>query len=133
MKICRVRIITIICLVIITPLGFIFKFYSGPFYDWVNNNAAGMLYEIFWILLFFLFFPGYKTINRIPAIVFVITVLLEFMQLWHPPFLESIRHYFMGRTLVGTSFSWLDILHYFFGCLLGWLLLKFIIHKRWET
>lgn len=48
------------------------------------------------------------------------TCILEFLQLWHPPFLELIRSYLIGRLLIGTSFSWWDFPHYLVGCLIGW-------------
>ncbi|ODS34777.1 MAG: hypothetical protein SCARUB_00037 [Candidatus Scalindua rubra] len=41
-----------------------------------------------------------------------ITCFLEFLQLWHPPFLESIRSTFIGSVLIGTTFTWWDFPHY---------------------
>jgi hypothetical protein len=38
--------------------------------------------------------------------VLVATCLLEFLQLWHPPLLEAVRSTFIGRTVLGTSFTW---------------------------
>ena len=43
-----------VSLLVVTPLGFAFKFYSGPGNWWFNNYGAGVLYEIFWVLLAFL-------------------------------------------------------------------------------
>ena len=129
MKNWRIRKITLVFLIIITILGFISKYYQGPYSYWLNNNVAGLFYEIFWILLFFLIFIPADSINKIPVIVFIITVLLELIQLCHLPFLEKIRSCFIGRTLIGSTFSFVDIIHYFFGCLIGWLVLKFILQK----
>ena len=47
----------IVSLLFITPLGFVFKIYSGPAHMWFNNYGAGLLYEIFWILVNFFFAP----------------------------------------------------------------------------
>jgi len=52
-------------LLVVTPLGFAFKFYPGPGNWWFNNYGAGLLYEIFWILLAFLFFPSKRSANVI--------------------------------------------------------------------
>ena len=82
-------------LLVVTPLGFAFKFYSGPGNGWFNNYGAGVLYEIFWILLAFLFFPSKRSANVIPVYVFLITCILEFLQLWHPSFLEVTRSSFL--------------------------------------
>ncbi len=119
------RILAIIILIVLVPVGFYTKFYSGPAQTWINNSFGGFLYEIFWCLVFFIVFP--QTRPKIIAItVFVITCLLEFLQLWHPSFLELIRSDFIGRTIIGNSFNWLDFLYYITGSLAGWLIVKSI-------
>lgn len=117
-----------ICLII--PFGFLAKLYSGPAYTWVNNSLGGVIYVIFWSLLFFLFVPNFHPI-KITSLVFIGTCLLECLQLWHPGFLESIRSHFLGRALIGTSFTWLDFFHYFVGFVLSAILLKYL--RRVET
>jgi hypothetical protein len=117
------RIIAGCLLLILIPLGFATKFYTGPFAVWVNNSLGGIFYEIFWCLVIFLFFPSLKAV-WIAAIVFVATSALEFTQLWHAPFLEQIRENFIGRTLIGTSFTWPDFPYYAIGCAVGYFLLN---------
>lgn len=107
-------------LLVVVPLGFYSKFYRGPATEWVSGSLGGVLYEIFWCLLIFLCFPRTKPL-RIAGIVLAVTCLLEFLQLWHPPFLETLRSCFLGRALLGTTFTWLDLPHYLAGSLLGWL------------
>ncbi len=114
----------IFSLLLFIPLGFLFKFYSGPAHLWFNNYGAGLLYEVFWILFVFLFFPNKNTVNTIPVFVLVATCVLEVLQLWHPWFLEKIRSYFLGKVLIGTTFVWWDFPHYVIGCLIGWVLIK---------
>ena len=115
-----VRKYTFTSLLFVTPLGFLFKFYSGPGRWWFNDYGAGLLYEIFWILIVFFFFPTNKSARNTPLWVFTITSLLEILQLWHPGFLENIRSYFLGKALIGTTFGWWDFPHYAIGCLIGW-------------
>ncbi len=109
-------------LLLITPLGFYTKFYSGPAATWVNDSLGGVFYEIFWCLLVFLFFTNAKA-WVITTSVFTVTSLLEVLQLWHPEFLEFIRSYFIGRTLLGTSFNLYDFIYYFIGSGIGYLIL----------
>jgi hypothetical protein len=117
------RIGTLISLLIIVPVGFYSKLYAGPAAIWVNNSLSGVFYEIFWCLLIFLFWgEGQPWI--IAASVLVATCLLEFLQLWHPPFLEFMRSYFIGQAVLGTSFTWSDFPYYFLGCGIGWLWLS---------
>ena len=117
------RIITLLSLLFITPLGFLSKFYAGPGAKWLNNSFGGLLYEIFWCLVIFLILPRLKPVN-IAVGVFVVTCLLECLQLWHPPFLEVLRSDFIGRTIIGTSFVWSDFIYYILGCFAGWLWLE---------
>ena len=116
-----IRTYIVLSLLIITPLGFLSKFYSGPFQNWFNNYGVGIAYEIFWILIVFLFWSRKKSINTISLLVFAITSALEILQLWQFEILEKIRSYFFGRVLFGTTFSWWDFPHYAIGCVLGWL------------
>jgi hypothetical protein len=48
------------------------------------------------------------------------------MQLWHPPWLEWMRGYFLGRTILGSTFDWWDFPYYFAGSALGWLWLRIV-------
>jgi hypothetical protein len=114
---------------VITPIGFLTKFYRGLLGDWVNNSLGGVLYEIFWILVLFLLFPKRKYLNIIPILVFGITSALEFLQLYRHPILDTIRSTFIGRTLIGTSFVISDFFYYALGCLAGWIILEICYRK----
>jgi hypothetical protein len=116
-------------LLVVTPAGFLFKFYSGPVQWWFNDYGAGLLYEVFWILVGFLLWPRKALVTKIPLWVFIGTSLLEILQLWHPWILEKIRSYFLGRALIGTSFTWWDFPHYAMGCVLGWVLIEGIVRR----
>jgi hypothetical protein len=125
----KVRKITVLALIIIVPLGFYTKFYSGPAHIWVNNSLGGFFYEIFWVLLFSILLPKVRPVI-IAMAVFFATCTLEFLQLWHPPFLQILRSNFIGRTILGNSFNLMDFPYYIAGSLTGYLILK-IIKKRY--
>lgn len=114
---------TIISILIITPIGFYSKFYNGPAQKWVNDSLGGVFYEIFWCLVLYLLFSRTKPVV-IAIIVCTITCILEFLQLWHPPFLQLIRSNFIGGTILGTTFIWTDFPYYFIGSIIGWVWLK---------
>ncbi len=115
---CNYRV-AILSLLFILPIGIFTKFYTGLASDWVNNSLGGIFYEIFWCILFSVFF--HKT-NPFKIVLFVlgITCILEFLQLFNFSFLQLIRSCFIGRTLIGTTFSWIDFLYYFIGSGIGW-------------
>ena len=106
-------------ILIVVPVGFSSKFYRGPASEWVNNSLGGTFYVIFWCLVVFFFAPYWQP-HRIAAGVLAATCTLEFLQLWHPPFLEMMRSHFLGRTILGSSFDWMDFPYYFLGAAVGW-------------
>ena len=114
---------TLISMLIIMPLGIYSKFYSGQAARWVNDSLGGVLYVIFWCLFAFLFLCNTEP-WKIATAVFAVTCFLEFLQLWHPPLLEFLRSNFMGRTILGTTFTWSDFPYYLVGCGIGWLWMK---------
>ena len=101
----NIRKYCVLSLLLVTPVGFGFKLYNGPAQWWFNNYGAGLLYEIFWILIVFLILPKEKLVNKIPLWVFIITCTIEILQLWNPWFLQMIRSSFLGRALIGTTFA----------------------------
>jgi len=61
--------------------------------------------------------------RTIAEIVLFATCILEFLQLWHPPFLTCLRNNFIGVTILGNVFTWSDFPYYFVGSALGFVLL----------
>jgi Protein of unknown function (DUF2809) len=114
----------ILSLLIVVVMGFFFKYYTGPAYRWFNDYGAAVFYEIFWCLFTFFFVRSRTAVIQIPLWVFVITCILELLQLWHLQLLEEIRTTLIGKWLLGTTFAWWDFPHYALGCVLGWLWLR---------
>jgi hypothetical protein len=106
---------------LLVPLGVATKLYHGPGGSWVEGNAGGLLYVVFWILLVMAARPSLRP-ARVAAAVLLLTCLLELLQLWHPAWLEPIRAGFIGHALLGNTFAWLDFPHYLAGALAGWAL-----------
>ena len=123
------RSLVFIALAVVTPLGFACKGYFGHVPLWFYHYGGGVLYEVFFCLLAFLFWYNRRCITPIAIWVLVITCGLEFLQLWHPDFLNTARSTLPGRMLLGTTFVWWDLPHYAIGCGLGWLIMN-LIYKR---
>jgi len=110
---------TALTLIALGLVGVGTKFYHGEFEGWLHNYAGGMIYEIFWIVLFGALFHKVRA-WRIALSVFLVTCGLETLQLYHPPLLESIRSTFIGRALIGHGFDPWDFLYYVIGSAIGW-------------
>lgn len=120
----RLRLRALGLLAFVTPLGLFLKYYSGPAAWWLNNWGSSFGYEVFFVLLVFLVLPEPRFAGRIALAVCAATVALEFLQLVRAPMLEWCRSFWLGRALLGTTFSWWDLPAYPLGCALGWVLLR---------
>ncbi|HEG44456.1 MAG TPA: DUF2809 domain-containing protein [Phycisphaerales bacterium] len=124
------RWLVFIALAVVTPLGFACKGYFGHVPVWFNHYGGGVLYEVFFCLLAFLFWYNRRYITPIAIWVLAITCSLEFLQLWHPDFLNAARATLPGKMLLGTTFVWWDLPHYVIGCGLGWLIMNSIYKRK---
>ncbi len=89
--------------------------------------AGGVLYVMFWSFLFYAIVSERISPLWTCLITTLTTCLIEFSQLWHPPFLEEIRSYKIGYAVLGTTFGWSDFPPYFLGGFMAWLSIKLIL------
>ncbi|MBD2018106.1 DUF2809 domain-containing protein [Microcoleus sp. FACHB-53] len=115
----KYRLALLISLLIILPLGYMIRFH-GATPEWMNDLFGSIAYEIFWILLIALLFPKASPLWMAIGVCLA-TCVVEFLQLWHPPFLEAMRATLPGRLVLGNSFTWSDFLSYFIGSFFGWM------------
>ncbi len=114
----RGTLVAIAALVVLAALGLAAKAWRGPAEDWVRNNLGGVIYVVFWVVFARALLPRARP-GRVALGVLAVTCALETLQLWKPPLLEAVRGTWLGRALIGTTFSWLDFPHYVAGALLG--------------
>ncbi len=109
----------LIWLSVLTISGFYSKFHVGWFQDWVNDSLGGVLYVVFWCAVWDLISHRFGA-GVIAGSVFALTCGLEFLQGVRHPILEWAHGYFIGRTLLGTTFVWSDFFYYAVGGVLGY-------------
>lgn len=80
-----------------------------------------MFYEVFWCLILY----KSKTLGIVLS-VFIITCMLEFVQLLNNELPEIVRSNFIGKTITGNSFTWNDFPYYMTGSALGYFILRVI-------
>ncbi len=122
------RVSLLVSLLLTVGLGLASKFYRGLGQGWLNNSLGGVFYEIFWVLALVLVMVKLKPLSAAIG-VFVMTSILEILQLWHPPFLEAMRATFMGRMILGTTFVWSDFFYYVVGCAIAWAWVRYLQHQ----
>ena len=106
-------------IVFLIPLGAFTKYYDGVAELWIKYHFGDIIYEVFWCLLGAFLFPK-TAIKKIIIIVFSITSVLEFLQLWQPAFLTTIRNTFIGHALLGSNFDPWDFAYYALGCFIAY-------------
>ena len=120
------RILIILSLLLITPLGLLSKVYTGVAQAWVQDYSGDVLYEIFWCLVIFWFALPIKIARlknitaKIALGVFAVTCLIEVSQLWFHLVPIAVRSHLLWRLLLGAGFIWWDFPHYALGSLIGW-------------
>src|SRR5262245_47603307 len=107
----------IAALLALSGAGLAAKAWTGALAWWVRDYLGGVIYVAFWIVLARSVFPLARP-RRVALIVLAVTCALETLQLWKPPLLEAVRATWVGKALIGTTFSWLDFPHYVAG---AWL------------
>lgn len=120
------RVLIVISLLIIVPLGLFSKAYTGVAQAWVQNYSGDILYEILWCLVIFWFALPIKDLANLKKIaikiaswVFIVTCMIEISQLWFHLVPPAVRSHIVWRLLLGAGFDWWDFVHYALGSLIG--------------
>jgi hypothetical protein len=116
------RLVLFLVIVALMVTGYWLRFYAPIDPEW-RDRSGGAAYVIFWILAYAFIRP---TASALPVAltVFLITCCLEFLQLWHPTWLEAIRRTWPGRLVLGTTFEWSDFSPYVVGALIGFAAMR---------
>lgn len=109
----------LVSLAAVVVFGLCTKFYPGRGRSWINDAFGGIPYEIAWMLWLACLWPKVSA-RAIAGGVLLGTSVLEFLQLWQPPWLQAIRATLPGRLILGNTFVWSDFFYYALGCTLGW-------------
>ena len=118
----------LVLLLVIIPIGFLTKVYTGFGAEFVHNHLGGIIYVVFFILFTSIFFSKANPLV-LSVIVLFVTILLEFTQLIQNPTLNKLRQYFIVRALFGGVFNMIDLLYYIVGALSGY---GFLVSLKWK-
>ena len=124
----KYRIILLINIILIIPLGYTVRFSHGIAPEWINDCLGSLAYEIFWILFFLFLYPQASLIWTAVGVC-LFSCGLEFLQLWQPPWLQALRATLPGRLVLGNTFTWSDFPPYFVGSFLGWLWVRWLYNR----
>lgn len=109
----RWSLIAIIWLGVVT-FGLASLFYTGPYAIWIRQDLSCVLHTIGLAFSMALVVPRAR-VSSLILVALSMSCALEFLQLWHPTFLEVLRTQPLGRLVVGSAFYWSDFAGYAIG------------------
>jgi Protein of unknown function (DUF2809) len=122
------RIALLIGIILIIPLGYSVRFATGLGMPLLQDITGSLAYQILLMLLVAFFCPR-ASLVKVAVWVCVASCVGELLQLWQPPLLQAIRATWIGRIVLGNTFTVSDFPPYAVGSFLGWLGLKWLRRK----
>lgn len=114
----RNRYIQVAAAIMVVTIGLIWRSGWLPLSPFMSKYGGSAL----WALMVFAglgwIFTRIST-AKLALIALLFAWSIEFLQLWHPPWLDAIRAYRLGHHVLGTTFNWPDLPAYAIGIAIG--------------
>ncbi len=113
-----------VIVVIIFGLGS--RYFAADLPKWVNLYLGDCLYAL---MIFFMTGLTFRTKETkwVASTALLFCYLIEFSQLYHAPWIDSIRSSRIGGLVLGRGFLWSDLIAYFIGIVAGYFLDRLIL------
>ena len=128
----RTRITFFLCAVAVTFIGLASRRYQTVLPVFVGEYAGDTLWALMLFLLVSTLLAGRTVMSR-ATISLVLAFLVEISQLYHAPWIDSIRHTTLGGLVLGFGFLWTDLVCYTVGIIIGALAecgLRCTLHRK---
>jgi hypothetical protein len=112
------RVASLILAVTAGILGILSRTYPEMLPVFIARFAGDTLWAFALYFLLRIFFP-LKPIILITSVCFVISVFIEFSQLYQADWINHLRASRIGALILGYTFVWTDLLCYLSGCILA--------------
>jgi hypothetical protein len=124
----RNRLVQILILVAVIVVGLASREYPQLLPSFLGKYPGDALWALAAFILWGLILPWASSL-KIALLAFLTSFIDELSQLYHAPWIDAIRGTSLGHIILGFSFSWLDILAYAAGILLG-IILELILYRK---
>jgi hypothetical protein len=114
----RTRTIFFLCAVAVTVVGLASRRYQAVLPEFVGEYSGDTLWALMLFLLVSTWVAGRTVISR-ATISLVFAFLVEISQLYHAPWIDSIRNTTLGGLVLGFGFLWTDFVCYTVGIIIG--------------
>ncbi len=116
----RTRITFFLCAVAVTFVGLASRRYQAVLPEFLGEYAGDTLWALMLFLLVSTLLAGRTVMSR-ATISLALAFLVEISQLYHAPWIDSIRNTTLGGLVLGFGFLWTDLVCYTVGILIGGL------------
>ncbi|MCF7957015.1 MAG: DUF2809 domain-containing protein [Phycisphaerae bacterium] len=114
----RNRLLYIALTLVTIACGLLSRSEFVPMPDFVSTYGGDTLWAMMVFWLFCIFAPGWKTWQILLAAL-LFSFAIEYSQLYHAPWIDSLRHTTPGGLVLGFGFKSSDLVCYTIGILLG--------------
>jgi len=122
------RAALLVSIALIIPIGYSVRFSTSLGMPSLQDIVGSLAYQILLMFLVAFFYPR-TSLAKIAVGVCVASSAGELLQLWQPPLLQTIRATWIGRIILGNTFTLSDFPPYAVGSFLGWLGLRWLRRK----
>jgi hypothetical protein len=117
----------------IIPMGLATRKMPQLFHPWIAEYGGDTLWAAMFVFLFRAIWPR-PPLWKVAVGTSLFATAIEISQLYHAPWIDTIRKTFLGSMLLGFGFLWSDLGCYFagvvLGCLVGCLVEKISAEER---
>jgi hypothetical protein len=114
----RTRFVYIIAATVVVITGLASRRYQGQLPAFLAEYAGDTLWALMLFLLVSTVLAGRPILTR-AAISLALAFLVEISQLYHAPWINSIRQTTLGGLVIGFGFLWTDLVCYSVGIAIG--------------
>ncbi|MEI6819324.1 MAG: DUF2809 domain-containing protein [Verrucomicrobiota bacterium] len=114
----RSRVIYAALALAVVACGLLWRSGMIPLPQWLANNGGDALWALMVFLGFGFLLPRASTL-MVALLALTLSWGVEFSQLYHAPWIDSIRATIPGRLVLGNTFNWPDLIAYALGITLG--------------
>ena len=106
---------------VVVALGLSSRRYAASLPEFLARYAGDTLYATMIFIGFGFLFPRWRSL-RVAVVSLIFCYAIEVSQLYHAPWIDTIRHTRVGGLVLGYGFLWSDLLCYTLGVILGFVL-----------
>lgn len=127
----RNRLLYLLLIILTVLAGLASRHFSSALPHWATLYLGDALWALM-VFFGFAFLFKRKSSFWVAVATLLFSFAIEISQLYHAPWIDSIRHTRIGGLVLGFGFLWSDLLCYTVGAVGGVFMDKYL-HKAWKS